>query len=269
MSTRESVQLRVGLFIFAGVFLAMVVIFFLGGQKQLFKRPYVLVSYFDDISGLRVGDPVFLAGVRVGVVDRILFSGEPKDKRVEAKLSIDHDYQERIRNDSVASIVTQGLLGDKAVSISVGGVDQKILQDQEILSSEERPSLFSIAEKGGAIMQNVNQAAKVMDRLLTEVEKGDGLLHRLVYESREKPVGEDFSQMAKELRDASKELHEILARVNHGEGTIGALLTDRSVYDDIRKLFGKLERNRLLRHVIRSRLRDLELEEEKGQKSKH
>ena len=110
-------------------------------------------------------------------------------------------------------------------------------------------------------MENVNRAAKSIDRLLSEIEKGSGLLHLLVYESKEKPVGEDFAQTAKELKEASKELHQILARVNRGEGTVGALLTDQSVYDDIRRLFGKLERNKLLRHVIRSRIRDLELEE--------
>lgn len=261
MQSREAVQVRVGLFVFAGVFLAMIIIFLLGGEKQIFTRQYALKASFEDISGLRVGAPVQLAGVRVGMVDRIDFGAEPGEKKVLVRLSIDREFQERIRRDSVASINTQGLLGDKIVSVSLGGPDQEILKEWEMIQTEERPSLFAIAEKGGDIMNNLNRAAKAVTSVLEEVEKGGGLLHTLIYESEERPVGKDFSEMAKELKTASRELREILQRVNRGEGTVGALLKDPGVYEDIRRLFGRIERNKLLRHIIRSRIRDLEREE--------
>lgn len=260
MSARESVQIRVGLFVFAGVFLAMIIIFLLGGEKQLFSRQYALQAFFEDISGLRIGAPVQLAGVRVGVVDRIRFSRELGEKKVQARLSIEKEFQERIRRDSLATINTQGLLGDKIVSISVGSPDQEVLKNGDLIVTEERPSLFAIAEKGGAIMENINRAARSVTKVLEEVEKGEGLLHTLVYESKEKPVAADFSAMARELSVASRELREVLQKVNRGEGTIGALLADQSLYDDLRRLFGKLERNRLLRSIIRGRIRDLGLE---------
>jgi len=260
MQSRESQQIRVGIFVFAGVFLAMVIIFLLGGEKQLFKRQYTLVSSFKDISGLRPGAQVLLAGVGVGMVDRIAFSEALGDKKVEVRLAVNKEYQERIRRDSIAAINTQGLLGDKIVVISLGSEAEEILKDGDVIQSEERPSLFTIAEKGGAIMDNVNNAAKAVTHILGEVEKGEGLLHTLIYETEERPVARDFSQMAKELRVASRELREVLQRINRGEGTVGALVADPSLYYDLRRLFGKLERNRLLRHVIRSRIRDLEME---------
>lgn len=260
MPSREGVQIRVGLFVFSGVFLAMVIIFLLGGEKQLFKRQYTLVTSFKDISGLRPGAQVLLAGVRVGMVDRINFSEALGDKRVEVRMAVNKEYQDRIRRDSIAAINTQGLLGDKIVALSLGSEGQEILKDGETIQSEERPSLFTIAEKGGAIMENINNAAKAVTHILEEVEKGEGLLHTLVYETEERPVARDFSQMAKELRVASRELREVLQKINRGEGTVGALVADPSLYNDLRRLFGKLERNRLLRHIIRSRIRDLELE---------
>lgn len=260
MEHHDSSQMRVGLFVFAGVFLAMVAIFFLGSNKQLFKRQYNLTTTFEDISGLRVGGQVQLAGLVVGMVDRISFAQVLGDKKVQVRLNINKEFQERICSDSLATINTQGLLGDKIIFISPGNPDKSVLQDGDFLPSEERPSLFTIAEKGGDIMDNINKASKELIQVLQEIEKGDGLLHTLVYESKSRPVGQDFSETAKELKVASKELKEILQKVNRGEGTIGALLADPSVYNDIRRLFGKLERNNLLRHVIRSRIRDLELE---------
>ncbi len=243
---RESHQVRVGIFVFAGVFLAMIIIFLLGGEKQLFKRQYSLTAYFADISGLRVGAQVQLAGVNVGFVEKIAFSQILGEKKVESRLSINREYQERICRDSIASINTQGLLGDKIVAISLGSSEEEVLKDGEIISSEERPSLFTIAEKGGAIMENINNAAKSISRILEPMDKGG--------------VGKNFAEIASELRTASKEIREITQKINRGEGTIGALVTDPSLYEDVRRLFGKLERNRLLRSIIRSRIRDQNLQ---------
>ncbi len=246
MQSHETVQIRVGLFVFLAVFLAMIVIFLLGNEKQLFKRQYTVVASFENISGLRVGAQVQLAGVGVGMVERIAFSPEPGEKKVEVRLSLNKEYQERIRRDSVAAVVTQGLLGDKIISISIGTPDQEILKDGDLIQAEERPSLFAVAEKGGEIMKNIDSAAKTLTRVLQEVEK--------------RPIVDDVTQMASDLRVAAKELRLILEKVRKGEGTIGALLTDPSLYHDLRQLFQKVERNKILTHIIRSRVRDLESE---------
>lgn len=267
MNSNESVQIKVGLFVFAGLFLAMIMIFFLGSEKQLFKRQYTLKSFYDDISGLRVGAQVQLAGVNVGMVDGIYFSRSPKDQKVTVHFSIDKDYQDRIREDSVAAINTQGLLGDKIVAISVGNPEKRVLQNGDILPSQEGKDIFSMASKGGEIMENVNKTSKVLTSILEEVSRGDGLMHTLIYETPERPVGRDFSEMTRELRTSSTELKNILQRIERGEGTIGGLISDPSLYNDIRRLFGKMERNNLLRYIIRSRIRDLELEKVNGSAS--
>ena len=268
METQSSNQIKVGLLVFMGVVLAMAFIFILGGQKQLFTRQYTLIAYFEDISGLRVGAPIQLAGVQVGMVDHISLGTEFKDlqdKRVAVRLSIEKSFQERIRGDSVASITTQGLLGDKNISISLGTPDHEALQDNAVILSEEHPSLFALAEKGGAIMENINGAAKSITRILGELEKGEGLLHTLIYETEKKPVAKNIAETTHDLRLASKEAREILEKINRGEGTIGALLSDPSVYHDIRGLLGKLQRNWLLRFVVRSRIRDMEMEKVSNQ----
>jgi phospholipid/cholesterol/gamma-HCH transport system substrate-binding protein len=254
MQTSEE-QVRVGIFVFAGVFLAMIVIFLLGGNKQLFERQYTLQTYFDNISGLRVGASVQLAGVNVGLVDKISFAPQLGDKRVTVKLTLKKEYQDRIRKDSIAAIVTQGLLGDKLVAITLGSPDQPILQDGDEIGPD----------KGGELMGRLNGAAKSITTILDEIENGNGLLHSLIFETKARPLGQNVSETAKQLSGASTELNSILAKVNNGDGTIGALVNDPGVYNDIRALFGKLERNKLLRHVIRSRIKDLDLQQDSPQ----
>jgi phospholipid/cholesterol/gamma-HCH transport system substrate-binding protein len=246
--------------VFAGVFLAMGIIFLLGSEKQLFKRQYSLTTEFTDISGLRIGAQVQLAGLNVGMVERVDFADELGDKKVRVRLNINKEFQERIRRDSIAEISTQGLLGDKYISVSLGTPPNEILEDGDFLKSQERPSFAQIVEKSGAFIDNIDKAAKSLTQVLDEVKGGDGLLHTLIYESETRPVGRDFAEMAKELKGASRELRQIVQKVNRGEGTVGAFLQDPSLYYDIRRLFARVERNKLLTHIIRSRVRDLELE---------
>jgi len=260
MNARESTPVKVGIFVFAGVFLAMTIIFMLGSEKQLFKRQYSLEASFKDISGLRVGAQVQLAGLNVGMVDGISFGHVLGDKMVHVRLSINKDYQDRIRKDSLASISTQGLLGDKFISLSLGTPDQEILKDGDVIASEEHASLFTIAEKAGNVIDSVDKASKSINKLLDEVSGGEGLLHTLIYETKERPVGANFAATSEEIKDASKDLRQILQKINRGEGTIGAFLQDPSLYYDIRRLFARVERNKILSHVIRSRIRDLEME---------
>jgi phospholipid/cholesterol/gamma-HCH transport system substrate-binding protein len=267
MQRRESAPVKVGIFVFAGVFLAMGVIFMLGSEKQIFKRQYALVTSFNDISGLRVGAQVQLAGLNVGMVEKISFGDELSDKKVEVRLSINKEFQDRIRKDSIAEISTQGLLGDKYVTVSLGTPPNEVLNDGDALASQERPSFAAIVEKSGVFIDNVNKASQSLTKVLDEVKDGQGLLHTLVYESEERPVGRDFAEMAKELKGASRELRQIVQKVNKGEGTVGAFLQDPSLYYDIRRLFARVERNKILTHVIRSRVRDLELEKVDGVKS--
>ncbi|HSA59536.1 MAG TPA: MlaD family protein [bacterium] len=260
MQKRESAPVKVGIFVFAGVFLAMGIIFLLGSEKQLFKRQYGLVTNFTDISGLRIGAQVQLAGMNVGMVEKVEFADELGDKKVRVRLNINREFQDRIRKDSIAEISTQGLLGDKYISLSLGTPPHEILQDGDFLPSQERPSFAQIVEKSGVFIENIDKAAKTLTDVLDEVKGGQGLLHTLVYESETRPVGRDFAEMAKELKGASKELRQIVQKVNRGEGTVGAFLQDPSLYYDIRRLFARVERNKILTHIIRSRVRDLELE---------
>ncbi len=256
MSLRDSAQVRVGIFVFAGVFLAMATIFLLGGERQLFKRQYRLKANFTDISGLRVGAGVQLAGVNVGTVERIIFSPEINQKKIEVRLSISRDFQERIRQDSTVSIHTQGLLGDKIIFISVGSPNQPVLDDWAEILSADKGGLSNLAETGDDMIKDAQRAVQSLGRILTEVEKGHGLVHSLIYETDQQPMGRDFAELTSQLKEASRELNQILKKINKGEGTVGALLQDPSLYYDIRRLFSKVERNKILTHIIRSRVKD-------------
>lgn len=296
MLTKEVRHIRVGIFVFLSLAVAAFIIFMIGSEKRVFETRFMLKSTFDDISGLRVGAPVQLAGVRVGFVDDIRFPKDLMKKTIEVILGVSKKYQKRIREDSVASINTQGLLGDKFVFISIGSAEEPIIPDGGVIKTKEAVGLFDLAEKGGEILESVSKvfgdiaegegdikdSITAIRNILTEAEKGKGLIHALFYDPRgeqilgnlsasmaslrgllgQTAVGDErrgkVKNIAQNINKAAYNLGQITEKINRGEGTLGGIINDSSIYNDIRSIFGKANRNALFKTVVRATLEENE-----------
>ena len=113
-------KLIVGLFALAGI-VALAILSLRLGKIELFNnKGYVIYANFDNISGLKVGDEVEIAGVQVGKVISISL----KDYRARVGMWINDGVH--IDTDAIASIKTSGIIGDKYVSVSLGGGDHDL-----------------------------------------------------------------------------------------------------------------------------------------------
>jgi phospholipid/cholesterol/gamma-HCH transport system substrate-binding protein len=303
MRTKEAQHVRVGVFVFLSLAVAAFIIFMIGSEKQVFESRYTLKCTFSDISGLRIGAPVQLAGVRVGFVEDIRFPKDLMQKDIEVVLGVSKKFQERIREDSIATINTQGLLGDKFVFISVGSAEEPVIPDGGVIKAKEAVGLFDLAEKGGEILEDLQGAAKSISTLLgdmsdgkggvqeslkairnilTETEKGRGLIHALIYDPRGQQILGDMSSsmsslkvllgqsaegqagrgqiknVAQNINKAAFNLSQITDKINKGEGTLGGLINDPTIYNEIRSIFGKANRNALFKTVVRATLEENE-----------
>jgi phospholipid/cholesterol/gamma-HCH transport system substrate-binding protein len=71
---KDSLQIKVGIFVGVSLVFLVVVLFLLGSERRLFDSQYTLGAHFKDISGLRAGAPAQMAGINLGTVDKIIFS---------------------------------------------------------------------------------------------------------------------------------------------------------------------------------------------------
>jgi phospholipid/cholesterol/gamma-HCH transport system substrate-binding protein len=128
---RSVVDLSVGVFVLLGI-LALAWLSVKLGRVDLFSRAgYAVLADFPSVGGLKAGSSVEIAGVEIGRVDSI---------------TLDNDYQARVRmtirpnvklqEDSIASIKTKGLIGEKYIRISPGGSDKIIAPNGRIKEVE-------------------------------------------------------------------------------------------------------------------------------------
>lgn len=235
------VRLRVGSFVLAAIILFVAFVLAIGSKSRVFEHRYTLRGAFRSVEGLMVGAPVRLAGFTVGRVAGIGFARDPQDKRMVVELSLDRRYQERVREDSVATISTIGLVGDKYVEVAVGTPDRKELEPQAFLSTLDPPDYATMVQNAGQIVTSVNKLAAAMS-------EGHGLLHALAYDPKGEKILGDLAQAAADVR-------QVTGTLARGEGSLGALLNDATLYEDLSNLVQGTQRSWILRTLIGSSVR--------------
>ena len=239
MRVQPTMLFRVGIFVGGSLAIVFLAVSMLGRERSLFVNNYDLKVLFQDVSGLRKGAFVQLGGLNVGYVNAVGLSKDEGEKMMEVGLQLNQKYQGEIREDSVFSIQTQGLLGDKYVYITVGSSSANPLAEGTVVRGKEKSSWLSLAVEGSETLVEVRKAAETLRGALETIH--------LNPENKEK-----VNQMLGHLEGSSRHLETLMAGLEKGEGTLGALLKDPSLYHDVRSLLGHANRNKLLKNWIQS-----------------
>jgi phospholipid/cholesterol/gamma-HCH transport system substrate-binding protein len=177
---------RLGAFIFAGLVVFAASIFLIGEKEFLFSSTYELSSLFDNVAGLVNGAEVRVGGVHMGTVDHINMPKDPHGK-VMVVMKLKNSTRSVIRKDSIASIMTEGLLGNKFVTISFGSDNAEPVKDGDTIQSQPPVDLSDLIEKSGEVLdrtkltlQNVEAATGHLNSVAEKVDRGKGTIGQLV-----------------------------------------------------------------------------------------
>lgn len=248
-------QLKVGIFIVSGLAVLLTTIFMLGSNKSMFQEVVLLHSYFDSVQGLNTGAVVSLAGVKVGNLDEFEF--DENKNLVKITFRIDEEYQNKIKKDSRIEIRTQGALGDKYLYITPG-VSPDVVHHGDELPSDYGNDILSVISKRG------NESEKLFD-ILNDLKKITGAMadnNRLpaITNNLDK-VTANLARITDELNKTAQsgsiersvtKFEKILDKVDRGEGTLGALINDRSIHERIKTILGAGQKNQQVKSILKS-----------------
>jgi len=234
-------EVRVGLFLVVA-FLILISLFELLGKETIFGRMVEYRTSFKSIPGLKVGDPVRLAGVDVGTVRDIRVVGA----RVEVQLRVKPGTP--VKTDSIATIKLTSLLGTNFVDLTFGSPAAQISPPGSLLQSSEPPDLNTmlvrlndaagdiqtlvrqVNEGLGKGIEPITAAFQSMNNIAKKIEKGEGTLGRLIADD----------SLYREIRGMAANLNQVSDQIAKGQGTLGKLLTDDALYKDMRGLTADL-----------------------------
>jgi len=140
---KSVMEFSVGIFIIVGLTCFSYLAITVGGVSWFEDESYIVKARFNSISGLKQGAAVEIAGVKIGKVEKIILdNGE-----YEAEIEISLNKNVELQDDSIASIRTAGIIGDRFVNIKPGGSDELIPAGGMIIETESAISLEELISK--------------------------------------------------------------------------------------------------------------------------
>jgi phospholipid/cholesterol/gamma-HCH transport system substrate-binding protein len=193
---------RLGAFIVATLAILVVGVFIIGGKQYLFSSTYQLKAQFDNVVGLDAGADVRVGGVHSGTVRNIMLPHKPGEK-ITVIMDLGRSTHEIIKRDSVATIETEGLLGNQFLAISFGAAGSADVRDGDLIASEPPLEMADLFQKTSDILDSSQQAIQNATR-------------------------------------ATANLDSISAKIDRGQGTAGALVNDKALYANLEQTTGAM-----------------------------
>jgi phospholipid/cholesterol/gamma-HCH transport system substrate-binding protein len=209
--------IRVGLFFLLGVALAWITFESLSGGQIFKKKGYTLVAPFANLKGLKTGDDILMAGVKIGSVAQTRLG----QQRVEAVLSIDPKVQ--IPIDAVASVETSSLLGSQHLAVSFGQATTSLKEGDEI-KTKNTVDMNEVIAQLGSLGAKLESVADGVSKALGGGEGGSSMFGKL-----DQMVTENGPKLSETLSN----LQDITNKIKNSEGTIGKLVNDPKLHDEL------------------------------------
>lgn len=227
-------QVRVGVVVLLALLILVYGVYQVGRLFDVFASRYELVTLVETSGGLIEGAPVTLAGQRIGQVAEISFI--PVDRRVGGaniaiRLSINETLREQIREDSEASLRTQGVLGDRFVDITPGSPAYAILDPGDTIPSLPPLDYEEVLQTASATLTDVQAVVGDLQVLTQRLARGEGTAGALLADDR----------LYERMTAATGELGQLMTNVNRSDGTLGRLIRDPELYHRMTATLGRLD----------------------------
>jgi len=226
---------KLGMFVILGLLLFVVTVYFVGKQKNIFGSNFVLQTTFKSVSGLEVGNNVRFSGINIGTVSEIALL---TDTSVLVQLVIREEVQKFLKTDAVASIGSDGLMGDKVLTISPGKGAATVVKDNDMIASTKAIEMEDVMSSVKTSVDNAGIITTQLAAFSYKMNNGNGALSKLM-------TDEGFSNSLKStltnLQTSSGEFATFTQKMNDGKGALSKLVSDEEFGDKLDSTMSNLQ----------------------------
>lgn len=246
-------KIRLGIFITIGIVVFILAIYFIGEKQQLFRSTFNITGVFKDVGGLQVGGNVRFAGINVGVVESISII---TDTSVQVDMIIDESVRKFINKNAVANIGTEGLMGNKILFISPGKGKAITIEDKDQIKTAPPINLDEIFASLKGTIDNASDITDDLSKITHNIQQGKGIVGRLLMDD---DLSQNFDSAIALLKSGSSgfntlikstlnntetmsaDLMTIVKNVKEGNGSVGRLLMDPSLAQNLDSVMTNLK----------------------------
>jgi len=223
-----------GAFVIIGVLLFTGVLFLIGERRMLFENRFELYTEFAKLGQIESGSIVRVAGMNAGEVTEIQVPTSPEGK-FRVKMEVRDDLHALVRTDSIASAQTEGLVGGIFVSIATGSAGAPEVPKGGTIAGREPFSMADLLAQASDTITQVNMTVENLsddlETTIDEIKMATADAHQLFID-----ITPEIKSIAENGNRISADTQQMMASIRAGEGTIGKLINDDTLYMRAREI---------------------------------
>jgi phospholipid/cholesterol/gamma-HCH transport system substrate-binding protein len=234
-------KIRLGLFVITGSLLFILAIYLIGEKQKMFGNTYQLSCIFDNVSGLQLGNNVRYSGINVGTVRSIEMIN---DSTIKVNMNIDKAIFKHIKKDAVATIGSDGLVGNMIINILPGHGENRSVTSGDLILSTNRIRTDDLLSTLNITNQNAALLTVDLLKITKEINQGKGTIGILLNDSL---MATELKQTMHYLKLTSKgsaesvaKLNELITVLNKKDNVIG-VMKDTAVAQQIKTIVRNLD----------------------------
>jgi len=235
-------NVKLGLFVIAGVSVLILALYVIGKSQNLFGSNVPLKARFRNVSGLMSGSNVLFSGIQVGTVNKIRIID---DSTIEVGFLVDKQMLSYIHRNAQVSIGTEGLMGNKIINILPVNELSPPVREGDLLPASEALStdaMLQTLDKTNNNIADISEDLKSSVHKLRESKALWGILNDSSLAINMKASMENISRASANVDEMTQNLQGMIADVKNGKGSVGALLRDTAFSAGLEETLAKIKR---------------------------
>ena len=247
MKNRPAQNFRLGLFVILGTVLFIVGVYLIGQRQDMFKKTFTISAYFQNVSGLQKGNNVRYSGIDIGTVKDITMIN---DSTIKIDMNIDEKIIIHIKKYAIATISSDGLVGNMIINIVPGKGKESVIKNGDIIESYSKIGTDDILSTLSVSSENAAILTSDLLKITTAMLEGEGTVGLLLNDTI---MAQDLKQSVNNLKMASRgaantinELNSIISSIKTNDNTVlGMILNDSISGQKLKSLVTNLETSSL------------------------
>jgi len=233
MAKQTSNNIKLGVFVIAGLILLVIGLYIIGKNHSLFGSKFELKARFANASGLMPGNNVRFSGIQAGTVRAVEIIN---DTTIEVDFYIEKKTRPYIRKNAVVSIGTEGMMGNKVLNIYPGTADAPIAEEGDILVTRLEADVTDVLETLYRTNDNVHEISEELLGTLKRINNSHvlwTLLNDTTLPENLRVSLVNIRSASGSIVNASTALDDVVKSIQSGEGVAGLLLKDTSAQNNL------------------------------------
>ena len=245
MEKNNSYKFKLGLFVIIGMTLFIIATYYIGNKQNMFGKTFNIQAIFNNANGLQIGCNVRYSGVSVGTVKGIEMYN---DTTVKVDMIINNEFLKHIKRDAIASINSDGLVGNMIINISPGKNSNVPIEPGDVLISSNRLKTDDALNTLNVSNENVALLSADLLKITHQITSGNGLLGSITYDSL---LVKDLKEILQYIKITGQKtgasmssLNKLIHSLDNKDNIIG-VLKDTSVANQVKAIINNLENSSL------------------------